>query len=456
VLSNELAVPVMYLVAGTSKLTCKGREAAAICRPQGSDAVVAHCWYRRKREATPGAERRRSTVKAEVPVTTTDERVLWVDAPSRKYPIIFRNKPSLHDSELFAPHISGNSVLIVTNETVAPLYLHRLREGLSRCPQVDRVEECILPDGEEYKTMDSLRAIIDVCMQKRLDRKSTLFALGGGVIGDLTGFAASVFLRGIPFIQVPTTLLAVVDSAVGGKTGINHPLGKNMIGSFYQPHAVIVDASTLKTLDPRQISAGIAEIIKYGLICDEEFFNWCERNVSKMVSLNPVAIQYAMERSCQCKAAVVAADERESSGYRAILNLGHTFGHAIEAATGYGTWLHGEAVAAGMVMAAEMSRRLGFIDEQVVRRIEAILTEAALPVRPPPSMNVETFLTYMAMDKKVERGVLRLVLLERLGKAIVTANYERQVLVDTIEYFRRLYQEQPENYERRLAHLRLK
>jgi 3-dehydroquinate synthase len=384
------------------------------------------------------------------------ERVFWVDAPSRRYPIIFRTKPSLRDTQLLAPHVTGNSVLIVTNETVAPLYLARLREGLAGCPQVERVEECILPDGEEYKTMESLNTVIDTCMQKRLDRKSTLFALGGGVIGDLTGFAASIFARGVPCVQVPTTLLAVVDSAVGGKTGINHPLGKNMVGSFYQPHAVIVDVTTLKTLEPRQVSAGIAEIIKYGLICDEEFFAWCEANVAGLVARDPAVLQYAMERSCQCKANVVSMDERESSGVRAILNLGHTFGHAIEAAMGYGTWLHGEAVAAGMVMAAEMSRRLGFIDDAAVRRIEAVLCEAVLPVRPPPSMHVETFLTYMATDKKVERGILRLVLLERIGKAMVTANYDRQVLIDTIEYFRRLYQEQPEDYERRLAHLRPK
>ncbi|KAK4532124.1 hypothetical protein CCYA_CCYA10G2981 [Cyanidiococcus yangmingshanensis] len=398
--------------------------------------------------------RQRPLLSATALAADAAERVLWVDAPSRRYPIIFRNKPSLRDSELFAPHITGNSVLIVTNETVAPLYLARLREGLSRCPQVERVEECVLRDGEEFKTMESLNTIIDICMQKRLDRKSTLFALGGGVIGDLTGFAASIFARGVPYVQVPTTLLAVVDSAVGGKTGINHPLGKNMVGSFYQPHAVIVDASTLKTLDTRQISAGIAEIIKYGLICDEEFFAWCEANIAGLVARDPTTLQYAMERSCQCKATVVAMDERESSGARAILNLGHTFGHAIEAAMGYGTWLHGEAVAAGMVMAAEMSRRLGYIDDTAVRRIEAVLCAAALPVRPPPSMQVETFLTYMATDKKVERGVLRLVLLERIGKAIVTANYDRQTLLDTIQYFRQLYQEQPENYERRLAHLR--
>lgn len=388
---------------------------------------------------------------------------LTVHAPSKTYPIHFSSAACLASPELFAPYIVGNAVLIVTNETVARYYLKQLRRGIAACAQVERVEAFVLPDGEEYKNMRQLNRILDACMECKLDRKSALVALGGGVVGDMTGFAASIFARGVPFIQVPTTLLAAVDSAVGGKTGVNHPLGKNMIGSFYQPEAVIVDTTTLRTLGDRELSAGLAEVVKYGLVRDAAFFSWCEQNMPRLMQRDAEALRYAMERSCQCKADVVAEDEREG-GVRAILNLGHTFGHAIEAAVGYGEWLHGEAVAAGMVMAAEMSRRLGgaasgdagedapyAVSEHDVQRIEAVLSAACLPVRPPPSMDVETFLTFMATDKKVERGVLKLVLLRRLGDAVVTAQYEKRVLTDTIEHFRRMYRESPGTYEHRLG-----
>lgn len=283
-------------------------------------------------------------------------------------------------------------------------------------------------------------------MEARLDRKSTIIALGGGVVGDITGFAAASFVRGVPFIQVPTTLLAVVDSSVGGKTAVNHPMGKNMIGAFYQPEAVVVDSRVLETLDERQLAAGISEIIKYGIIRDWAFFQWCEGNMERLVARDPEAIRYAMVQSCQHKADIVEEDEREC-GVRATLNLGHTFGHAIEASMGYGEWLHGEAVAAGMVMACEMSVRLGWLSEEVTRRVESLLTRASLPTRPPPSVTLERFMTFMAVDKKVEAGVLRLILLKGPGKAVVTADFEESVLMDTIMYYHQLYQESPGTYE---------
>eukprot|EP00168_Porphyra_purpurea_P007671 TRINITY_DN19623_c0_g1_i1.p2 TRINITY_DN19623_c0_g1~~TRINITY_DN19623_c0_g1_i1.p2 ORF type:complete len:348 (+),score=167.10 TRINITY_DN19623_c0_g1_i1:119-1045(+) len=300
-------------------------------------------------------------------------------------------------------------------------------------------------------------------MELRLDRKSTLLALGGASIGDITGFAAAVYVRGCRFVQLPTTLLAVVDSAVGGKTAVNHRLGKNMIGAFYQPRAVLVDATALATLDDRQLAAGIAEVVKYGLIRDLPLLGWLEANMEALTARQPAALEHAMLASCANKAAVVAADEREG-GVRATLNLGHTFGHAIEAAMGYGTWLHGEAVAAGMVMATEMSKRLGWLPADpadppgeagatAVKRVEALLARAGLPVRPPPSMTLETFMTYMSVDKKVESGVLKLVLLEGVGSAVVTSSYDKEVLYDTIMYYQRLFQDKPGEYENALLHL---
>ncbi len=312
----------------------------------------------------------------------------------------------------------------------------------------------VLPDGEVYKSVTSLSSVWDACMEARLDRKSTLLALGGGVIGDITGFAAATFVRGVGFIQVPTTLLAVVDSAVGGKTGVNHPHGKNMIGAFYQPKAVLVDAQVLATLDDRQLAAGIAEVIKYGIIRDWEFFEWCEANVEKMVNRDPAALRYAMVKSCEFKADVVAEDEREG-GVRAILNLGHTFGHAIEASKGYGMWLHGEAVAAGMVMACLMSEKMGLIGPDITRRVEVVLAKASLPTKPPPSVTLQQFMTYISIDKKVESGKLRLVLLRKPGEAYVTGDFDEEILFDTIMHFHQLYKESPGTYEHSLGNLTL-
>jgi 3-dehydroquinate synthase len=369
---------------------------------------------------------------------------LIVRAASHEYPIVFRPH-GLQDASLYTPYAPGDKVLIVTNETVGPLYLDYVADTLRVAGKT--VFTVILPDGEQYKSVDYLGVIWDACLEHRLDRKSTLIALGGGVVGDITGFAAATYVRGVPFIQVPTTLLAVVDSAVGGKTAVNHPRGKNMIGAFYQPNTVIVDRTVLETLDDRQMAAGIAEIVKYGLIRDWTFFEWCEANMDALRAREPDALQYAMRMSCQFKADIVAADERES-GVRAILNLGHTFGHAIEASMGYGSWLHGEAVSAGMIMACEMSSRLGWIDPEVTRRAERVLARASLPVRPPPSVTLERFMTYMSIDKKVEAGVLRLVLLKAGGKAVVTSDFPEDVLFDTIMHYHALFKSDPGNYDR--------
>ncbi|KAI0562043.1 3-dehydroquinate synthase [Gracilaria domingensis] len=375
--------------------------------------------------------------------TAQRDITLYVDTPSRKYPILF-SEHVLSNPHTFKPYIHGDKVLIVTNTTIAPLYLQRVRDAIQALGV--SVFEIILPDGEEYKSLQYVSNIWDVCMEHRLDRKSTMIALGGGVIGDTTGFAAASFVRGIPFIQVPTTLLAVVDSSVGGKTGINHPMGKNMIGAFYQPQAVIVDSQVLQTLNERQLAAGVAEIVKYGIIRDWRFFEWCERNVHRLINRDPEALQYAMVQSCKYKADIVGQDEREG-GVRAILNLGHTFGHAIEASMGYGSWLHGEAVAAGMVMACEMSRRLGWISDEITKRVEAVLVRATLPTRPPPSVTLEKFMTFMSVDKKVEAGVLRLILLKGPGQAIITADFPESVLFDTIMHYQQLFKANPGTYE---------
>ncbi|MGM0594946.1 MAG: 3-dehydroquinate synthase, partial [Pseudomonadota bacterium] len=277
-----------------------------------------------------------------------------------------------------------------------------------------------LPDGEQYKTLDVCNRIFTALLEQRFDRRCTLIALGGGVVGDMTGFAAATYQRGVDFIQIPTTLLAQVDSSVGGKTGVNHPLGKNMIGAFHQPRLVLADTETLNTLDDRQLSAGIAEVIKYGLINDLAFFEWLEGNIDSLLSRDPAALAYAIERSCQDKAAIVAADEREG-GQRALLNLGHTFGHAIETGMGYGEWLHGEGVAAGMVLAAELSHDLGWLEEYEVDRIRRLIARAGLPVQAPEGLSSERFVELMAVDKKVQDGQLRLVLLKGLGEAVITA-----------------------------------
>ena len=309
-------------------------------------------------------------------VMTSMMKTLTVDLGARSYPIHI-GPGLLQRPELILPHIAGGRAMVVTNETVAPLYLDPLRATLGTLPH----HVVVLPDGERYKTLEVMNRIFDALLEQRHDRGTTLIALGGGVIGDITGFAAACYQRGVAFIQIPTTLLAQVDSSVGGKTGVNHPLGKNMIGAFYQPRCVIADTATLDTLDDRQLSAGIAEVIKYGLIDDPEFFAWLEGAMPRLLAREPEALIHAIERSCRDKAEVVAADERES-GRRALLNLGHTFGHAIETGAGYGNWLHGEAVAAGMSMAAEMSRRMGWIDEAAAARVDRLLSAASLPVTP--------------------------------------------------------------------------
>jgi 3-dehydroquinate synthase len=322
--------------------------------------------------------------------------------------------------------------MLVSNETIAPLYLQQVIEALSEFD----VASVVLPDGEEFKTLDVLNRIYTSLLQHRFTRRCTLIALGGGVIGDMTGFAAATYQRGVPFIQVPTTLLAQVDSSVGGKTGVNHALGKNMIGAFYQPKAVLVDTSTLWTLDNRQLASGIAEVIKYGLIVDSDFFAWLEDNLDALLSRDPEALSYAIERSCQCKAAVVAADEKES-GQRALLNLGHTFGHAIETGMGYGEWLHGEAVAAGMCMAADLSARLGWISEDDLTRIQRLIKRADLPSHPPHEVSPQRFLELMAVDKKVLDGSLRLVLLKAIGTSVVTDSFDQDKLMATLSRYGR-------------------
>jgi 3-dehydroquinate synthase len=309
----------------------------------------------------------------------------------------------------------AGAALIVTNDTVAPLYLARLQQSLATHYPVIHV--CSLPDGESYKTWDSLNAIFDVLLGKACDRKTVLFALGGGVIGDITGFAAACYMRGVPFVHVPTTLLSQVDSSVGGKTAINHPIGKNMIGAFYQPERVVCDLATLQTLPPRELSAGLAEVIKYGPIADMAFLDWIEQHVQELLARDPQALAHAVKRSCEIKAWVVGQDERES-GIRAILNFGHTFGHAIEAGLGFGVWLHGEAVGCGMVMAAHLSQRLGLVDMSFVDRLTALIAKAGLPVTG-PDLGADVYLHHMRVDKKAEAGDIRFVLIDPPCKAVV-------------------------------------
>jgi 3-dehydroquinate synthase len=352
---------------------------------------------------------------------------LNVELGERSYPI-FIGQSLLTNGDLFKPHIVGKRVAIVTNTTVGPLYLGQLAQTLTALGK--QVTTIVLPDGEEEKNWASLMRIFDVLLGEKCDRKTTLVALGGGVIGDMTGFAAAAFMRGVPFIQVPTTLLAQVDSSVGGKTGINHPLGKNMIGAFYQPQAVIADTSTLDTLPPRELAAGIAEVIKHGAIIDTAFFDWIEANMARLVARDAAALAWAIQRSCEIKADVVRQDEREG-GLRAILNFGHTFGHAIEAGLGYGEWLHGEAVGCGMVMAADLSRRSGHIDAGTSERIAAVVRAAGLPTVA-PDLGVERWLELMEVDKKNEGGQIKFVLLKPLGKAFITT-VPQDVLCATLD-----------------------
>jgi 3-dehydroquinate synthase len=339
-----------------------------------------------------------------------------VQLGDRSYPI-YIGSGEIQRADI-ASHIAGQKVLIVSNETIAPLYLELVEKQLAGL-QVDKV---ILADGEQYKNLDNLNLIFDQLITCHHDRKTTLIALGGGVVGDMTGFAAASYQRGVPFIQIPTTLLAQVDSSVGGKTAVNHALGKNMIGAFYQPQAVIIDTDTLSTLSDREFSAGLAEVIKYGLIVDPQFFEWLEDNIQALLNRDQQALAYAVELSCVSKANVVAADETEQ-GVRAILNLGHTFGHAIETFQQYKDWIHGEAVAAGMVMAAELSVMAGDLTSDDLERIKNLLTACALPIAPPEGMAADDFMRLMVRDKKVLDGQLRLVLMKSLGSAFVSDQF---------------------------------
>jgi len=353
---------------------------------------------------------------------------LTVDLGERSYPI-YIGSDLLQQADLIARHIHGQSALIVSNKTVASLYLQSVQQSLE-ANQI-RYDLVILEDGEQFKTMASIETIIDKLLQNRHDRRTSIIALGGGVVGDIAGFAASIYQRGVNFIQIPTTLLSQVDSSVGGKTGVNHPLGKNMIGAFYQPQCVIADIDTLATLPDRELSAGLAEVIKYGLIHDAGFFAWLEQNIEGLLARDNSLLARAVLVSCQTKARVVELDERES-GLRAILNLGHTFGHAIETVMGYGVWLHGEAVAAGMIMAIDLSIRQGWLDQEVRQRATALLDQCDLPLRPPPEMTVEQYLDAMAIDKKTINGSINLVVLRALGEAFITADYDQHKLEQTL------------------------
>ncbi|TGG93284.1 3-dehydroquinate synthase [Natronospirillum operosum] len=360
-------------------------------------------------------------------------KTLSLDLPAHHYDIHI-GAGLLAQAELLAPHLSPE-VLVVTNETIAPLYLARLEAALVKPDANRRIESVVLPDGEQHKHLRTLDQVFTRLLELNYSRRCTLLALGGGVIGDMTGFAAACYQRGVNYIQLPTTLLSQVDSSVGGKTGVNHALGKNMIGAFKQPELVLIDTDTLSTLPDREYAAGLAEVLKYGLIADAGFFDWLEQHWSDLLARRSDVVSEAIYRSCALKAEVVAEDETEQ-GRRAILNLGHTFGHAIETWTGYGAWLHGEAVATGLLMATDLSQRLGHVDVALVERVRTLLLQAELPVRSPTGMARDNYLQLMARDKKVESGVLRLVLLNTLGHAIVTSDFAVQALYETIDHFK--------------------
>ena len=362
-----------------------------------------------------------------------------VELGDRSYPIYVGND-LLGKGNLLLENVRSKQIMIVSNTTVAPLYLETVMQALQdmalqgQAAEGLEINSVILPDGEQYKTLDAVNDIITALLDKRYGRNSCLVALGGGVIGDITGFAAACYQRGIDYIQIPTTVLAQVDSSVGGKTGVNHAAGKNMIGAFHQPRAVIADIGVLGTLNGREVSAGLAEVVKYGLIRDEKFFDWLEENIEQLLNREPEALTYIIEQSCKNKAAVVAEDERES-GIRAILNLGHTFGHAIETGIGYGEWLHGEAIALGMLMAADLSHRLGWITEEVIERIKQMLVKLNLPVALPDDLDPGKMRELMSVDKKAKDGVLFLILLKGIGEAVVTDEFDEDLLMETLHHF---------------------
>jgi 3-dehydroquinate synthase len=359
-------------------------------------------------------------------------KTLNVNLGERSYPIHI-GAGLLGRADLLRQHLPAAQVLVLSNDIVAPLYLAQVLDALGD----KQIATVVLPDGESYKSMDSALRVFDELLARKFSRNACIIALGGGVIGDLAGFAAACYQRGIPFIQIPTTLLAQVDSSVGGKTAVNHPRGKNMIGAFHQPRLVLADVKTLDTLPDRELRAGLAEVIKYGLIRDLPFFLWLEENIEALLRRDPEALAYAIERSCRNKAEVVAADEREA-GERATLNLGHTFGHAIETGLGYGACLHGEAVAIGICQAADLSRRLGWIDATAVSRIVDLLRRAQLPVAPPAALDTPQFLELMAVDKKNLDGKLRLILLQQIGRASLPVNVDVQALRATLDEYGRV------------------
>ncbi|MCL1143546.1 3-dehydroquinate synthase [Shewanella gaetbuli] len=352
---------------------------------------------------------------------------IQVDLGERSYPI-YIGQNLMCDSDLFSRYLVNKNILIVSNDTIAPLYLATLEQAMVSCASVEKM---ILPDGEKFKDLTHLDLIFSALLENNFARDSVLVALGGGVIGDMTGFAAACYQRGVDFIQVPTTLLSQVDSSVGGKTAVNHPLGKNMIGAFYQPQSVIIDTECLKTLPATEFAAGMAEVIKYGIIWDGEFFNWLEQNVAQLKSLDTSALEYAIAKCCQIKADVVNQDETER-GVRALLNLGHTFGHAIEAEMGYGAWLHGDAVAAGTILAAQTAQKLNLIDESIVCRIRDIFIAFDLPVEAPDSMDFNSFIKHMRRDKKVLAGKIRLILPTALGQADVFSDVSEDIIEQVI------------------------
>lgn len=362
----------------------------------------------------------------------TAMQTLTVDLGDRSYPIHI-GEGLLSRPELVLPHVPAQQVMIVSNKTIAPLYLEQAKALFANSGKT--VASCVLQDGEQYKNLTELNHILTALLDNRFDRKCMLVALGGGVIGDMVGFAAAIYQRGVDFIQIPTTLLSQVDSSVGGKTGVNHELGKNMIGAFHQPKVVLIDTLTLNTLEDKQLSAGIAEVIKYGLLCDAEFFAWLESNMDALLAREPQALAYAIARSCQDKADIVAADEKEAD-VRALLNLGHTFGHAIETGMGYGNWLHGEAIAAGMMMAGYMSQLMGNISADDVQRMQQLIQRARLPIYPPSDMDATQFLDLMAVDKKASAGHIRLILLKSLGQAYLTGDYDAALLNQTLAEWR--------------------
>ena len=351
---------------------------------------------------------------------------LSIELGERGYPILI-GPALLDDPAVLAEAVAARDVLVVTNEMVAPLYLDRLGHSLVG----KRVASVVLPDGEQYKTLDTLARVLDALVEHRMNRDACVAALGGGVVGDIAGFAAACYQRGVDYVQVPTTLLAQVDSSVGGKTGVNHPGGKNLIGAFHQPRAVVTDIGTLATLPARELRAGLAEVIKYGLVADAAFLGWIEDHLDALIGLDTAALTHAIRRSCEIKAEIVAEDEREH-GRRALLNLGHTFGHAIETATGYGEWLHGEAVGTGMLLAADLSRRLGWLAVSDVERVRTLLLRTGLPTVA-PVIGAARALELMGMDKKVLAGRIRLVLTKRLGEGVVTGDYPADALTATLE-----------------------